>query len=124
VCQPARPVVRGHVLRCETLSGWVIWAVQTFLRFDLAWRNRLQLEPRDLEVLRDLPRGAGIILAANHADETDFKACLEVSRRSGRRFQRLEAFSVERGGPNNQPSGCPANWTAYGGFLLRYYSIP
>ena len=66
--------------------GWVIWAVQTFLRFDLAWRNRLQLEQRDLKVLRDLPQEAGIILAANHADETDFKACLELSRRSGRRF--------------------------------------
>ena len=102
--------------------GWVIRAVQTFLRFDLAWRNRLRLEPRDLDVLRALPRGAGIILAANHADETDFKACLELSRRSGRRFlfmmnreafdegygvagwwlQRLGAFSVERGGLHNE----------------------
>ncbi len=101
---------------------WVIWAVQAFLRFDLARRNRLHLEPRDLEVLRALPRGAGIILAANHADETDFKACLELSRRSGRRFlfmmnreafdegygvagwwlQRLGAFSVERGGRHNE----------------------
>ena len=102
--------------------GWVIWAVQTFLRFDLAWRNRLHLEPRDLDVLRALPPGTGIILAANHADETDFKACLELSRRSGRRFlfmmnrqafdegygvagwwlQRLGAFSVERGGQHNE----------------------
>jgi 1-acyl-sn-glycerol-3-phosphate acyltransferase len=102
--------------------GWVIRAVQTFLRFDLAWRNRLHLELRDLEVLRDLPPGMGIILAANHADETDFKACLELSRRSGRRFlfmmnreafdegygvagwwlQRLGAFSVERGGRHNE----------------------
>ena len=102
--------------------GWVIRAVQTFLRFDLAWRNRLRLEPRDLDVLRALPRGAGVILAANHADETDFKACLELSRRSGRRFlfmmnreafdegygvagwwlQRLGAFSVERGGLHNE----------------------
>lgn len=102
--------------------GWIIRAVQTFLRFDLARRNRLHLEPRDLDVLRALPRGAGIILAANHADETDFKACLELSRRSGRRFlflmnrqafdegyrvagwwlQRLGAFSVERGGLHNE----------------------
>lgn len=102
--------------------GWVIGAVQTFLRLDLAWRNRFHLEPRDLELLRDLPRGVGIILAANHADETDFKACLELSRRSGRRFlfmmnreafgegfgtagwwlQRLGAFSVERGGQSNE----------------------
>jgi hypothetical protein len=98
--------------------GWVIRGVQTYLRFDLAWRNRLLLEPHDLEVLRALPRGAGLILAANHADETDFKVCLELSRRSGRRFlflmnreafdeghgvagwwlQRLGAFSVVRGG--------------------------
>jgi 1-acyl-sn-glycerol-3-phosphate acyltransferase len=102
--------------------GWVIRAVQTFLRFDLAWRNRLRLEPRDMDALRALPGGAGIILAANHADETDFKACLELSRRSGRRFlfmmnreafdegcgvagwwlQRLGAFSVERGGRRNE----------------------
>jgi 1-acyl-sn-glycerol-3-phosphate acyltransferase len=108
--------------RPATPWGWVIWAVQTFLRLDLAWRNQLHLEPRDLEVLRDLPREAGIILAANHADETDFKACLEVSRRLGRRFlfmmnreafdegygvagwwlQRLGAFSVERGGQHNE----------------------
>ena len=102
--------------------GWVIWAVRNYLRLDLAWRNRLRLEPRDLEVLRDLPRGAGLILASNHADETDFKACLELSRRCGRRFlfmmnreafdeghgvagwwlQRLGAFSVERGGQNEE----------------------
>jgi 1-acyl-sn-glycerol-3-phosphate acyltransferase len=100
--------------------GWVIWAVQTFLRFDLSRRNRLRLEPRDLEVLRDLPKGVGIILTPNHADETDFKVCLDLSRRCGRRFlfmmnreafdegfgtagwwlQRLGAFSVERGGQN------------------------
>lgn len=103
-------------------GGWVIRAVQTFLRFDLARRNRLHLEPRDLDVLRSLPQGVGVILTANHADETDFKACLELSRRSGRRFlfmmnreafdewhgaagwwlQRLGAFSVERGGPHNE----------------------
>ncbi len=53
--------------------SWVIWAVQTFLRMDLAWRNRLHLEPRDLGALRDLPPEAGIILTPNHADETDFK---------------------------------------------------
>ncbi len=102
--------------------GWVIRVVQTFLRFELAWRNRLRLEPRDLDVLLALPRGAGVILAANHADETDFEACLELSRRSGRRFlfmmnreafdegwgvagwwlQRLGAFSVERGGLHNE----------------------
>jgi len=73
-------------------------------------------------VLRALPRGAGVILAVNHADQTDFKVCLELSRRAGRRFlfmmnreafdegwgvagwwlQRLGAFSVERGGLHNE----------------------
>ena len=72
--------------RPATPQRWVLWPVQTYLRLDLAWRNRLRLERRDLEVLRDLPRGAGIILTSNHADETDFKACLELSRRCNRRF--------------------------------------
>ena len=98
----------------------MIWGAQILNRLDLAWRNRLRLEERDLEVLRVLPRGAGIILASNHADETDMKACLELSRRCRRRFlymtnreafdegfgiagwwlQRLGSFSVERGGHN------------------------
>ena len=80
------------------------------------------IEPRDLEVLRGLPAGAGVILVSNHADETDMRACLELSRRCGRRFlymmnreafdegfgnagwwlQRLGAFSVERGGQNEE----------------------
>jgi 1-acyl-sn-glycerol-3-phosphate acyltransferase len=103
-------------------SGFVLWAVQTYLRLDLAWRNRLQLELCDLKTLKGLPSGAGLLLASNHADETDFKACLELSRRCNRRFlymmnqeafdegfgiagwwlQRLGAFSVERGGQNDQ----------------------
>jgi 1-acyl-sn-glycerol-3-phosphate acyltransferase len=115
-------MAEGPSFRPAKPRGWVIRAVQTFLRFDLAWRNRLRLGPRDLEVLQSLPRGAGVILAANHADEADFKACLELSRRSGRRFlfmmnrqafdegygaagwwlQRLGAFSVERGGRHNE----------------------
>ena len=37
--------------------GWVIGAVQTFLRFELAWRNRLHLERRDLDMLRACRRG-------------------------------------------------------------------
>src|SRR5690242_20297201 len=112
----------GTSFRRAKPRRWVIGAVQSYLRFDLARRNRLRLEPRDLDVLRALPQGAGIILAANHADETDFKACLELSRRCGRRFlfmmnreafaewhglagwwlQRLGCFSVERGGLHNE----------------------
>jgi 1-acyl-sn-glycerol-3-phosphate acyltransferase len=100
--------------------SWVIAGAQILNRLDLAWRNRLRLRERDLEVLRTLPRAAGIILASNHADETDMKACLELSRRCRRRFlymmnreafdeasglagwwlQRLGSFSVERGGHN------------------------
>jgi 1-acyl-sn-glycerol-3-phosphate acyltransferase len=112
----------GPSFRPAKPRGWVIRAVQTFLRFDLARRNRLHLGPRDLDALRALPRGAGVILAANHADEADFRACLDLSRRWGRRFlfmmnreafdeghgvagwwlQRLGAFSVERGGLHNE----------------------
>src|SRR3954453_10767934 len=66
--------------------GWVIWAAQVLNRLDLAWGNRLRIESRDLEVLRGLPAGAGAILVSNHADETDMRACLELSRRCGRRF--------------------------------------
>jgi 1-acyl-sn-glycerol-3-phosphate acyltransferase len=108
--RPARP------------ARWVIGGAQIFNRLDLAWRNRLRLEERDLEVLRSLPAGAGIILASNHADETDMKVCLELSRRCRRRFlfmmnreafdegfgiagwwlQRLGSFSVERGGQNEE----------------------
>ncbi len=112
----------GMRFRPAKPCGWVIRAVQTFLRFELAWRNRLHFEPRDLDVFRAVPQEAGIILAANHADEADFKVCLELSRRAGRRFlfmmnreafdegygvagwwlQRLGAFSVERGGLHNE----------------------
>ena len=113
---PSRP----RRFRPAKPAGWVIRGAQILNRLDLAWRNRLRLEERDLEVLRALPRGAGIILASNHADETDMKACLELSRRCRRRFlymanreafdegfglagwwlQRLGSFSVERGGHN------------------------
>lgn len=108
--RPARP------------PGLVIWAARILNRLDLAWRNRLRLERRDLEILRDLPPGMGVILSSNHADEVDIRACLELSRRCGRRFlymmnseafdegfgsagwwlRRLGAFSVERGGPNEE----------------------
>ncbi len=108
--------------RPATPWGAVIWAVRNYLKLELAWRNRLRLERRDLQILRDLPPDVGILLASNHADETDFKACLELSGRCNRRFlfmmnreafdeghgiagwwlQRLGAFSVERGGQNHE----------------------
>ena len=129
-CRRSQPIENGQTttisenptFRPAKPVGWVIWGAQILNRLDLAWRNRLRLEQRDLEVLRALPRGAGIILASNHADETDMKACLELSRRCRRRFlymmnreafdegfgiagwwlQRLGSFSVERGGHNDE----------------------
>jgi 1-acyl-sn-glycerol-3-phosphate acyltransferase len=120
VNEQARTISENPTFRPAKAIGWVIRGAQILNRLDLAWRNRLRLEKRDLEILRALPRGAGIILASNHADETDMKACLELSRRCRRRFlfmvnreafdegsglagwwlQRLGSFSVERGGQN------------------------
>ena len=100
--------------------GWVIRVVQTYLQLVLFWRNRLHFEQRDLESMHALPPGSGVILASNHADQTDLKVGLVMSRRCRRRFlfmvnreafdegfgtagwwlQRLGAFSVERGGDN------------------------
>ena len=45
--RPAKPV------------GWIIRGAQVLNRLDLAWRNRLCLDERDLEVLRSLPPGRG-----------------------------------------------------------------
>jgi len=97
---------------------WIIWTVQLWNAIDLAWHNRLRLDPRDLEILKTIPKDSGLILAANHSDEIDPRVCIELSRRSHRRFtyminaeafeewhgiygwllQRLGDFSVERGG--------------------------
>jgi 1-acyl-sn-glycerol-3-phosphate acyltransferase len=118
--------------------GWVIRVVQTYLRLILFWRNRLHVEHRGLEVLRNLPPGSGVILAPNHADETDFKVCLVLSRRCKRRFlfmmnreafdegfgtagwwlQRLGAFSVERGGKNEEAKRYAINLVKRGGEVL------
>ena len=51
---------------------------QVLNHLDMAWRNRLSVDERDLAVLHSLPTGAGILLASNHADETDLKVCLEL----------------------------------------------
>lgn len=73
-------------------------------------------------MVRNLPKGMGVVLVTNHADETDFKVCIELSRILNRHFlymmnreafsegfgtagfwlQRLGAFSVERGGDTAQ----------------------
>ena len=96
----------------------VIWITQFWNALDLAWHNRLRLDPRDLELLKTIPKDSGLLLAVNHSDETDPRVCIELSRRCHRRFtymmnseafeewhgiagwwlQRLGGFSVERGG--------------------------
>jgi 1-acyl-sn-glycerol-3-phosphate acyltransferase len=100
------------------LSPWVLFLVHTYIRIDLFLHNRLHILPADLALLKNLPRNCGIILTSNHADETDFKLCLELSRLINRKFfyftnkeafqemkgfggwilQRIGCFSVERGG--------------------------
>ena len=97
---------------------WIICAVQLYNALDLAWHNRLRLDPRDLKILKNFPKNSGLILAANHSDEMDPRICIELSHRWHRRFtyminteafeewyglggwllQRLGAFSIERGG--------------------------
>lgn len=101
--------------------AWIIRIAQWGNALELAWHTRLALDPRDLDVLRALPADAGFILAVNHADETDLRVCMELARRSRRRFtyminteafeewrglagwwlQRLGGFSVERGGQDH-----------------------
>jgi len=98
-------------------SAWFISAAQQLIRIQLTLKDRLQLHEKDVEILSRLPTGSGVILASNHADETDTRVCLELSRRSRRSFitmcnreafdemrglagwalQRLGYFSVERG---------------------------
>jgi 1-acyl-sn-glycerol-3-phosphate acyltransferase len=98
-------------------TAWFIRAAQTMVRAELALTNRLHLSEQDLDMFRQLPTGSGIILASNHADETDPLICLELSRRSKKQFitmcnreafdefyglaglalQRLGLFSVKRG---------------------------
>jgi 1-acyl-sn-glycerol-3-phosphate acyltransferase len=98
--------------------NWIIKIAQLGVAFDLVWHNRLRLDSCDLEILKTIPQDSGLILTANHADETDFKVSIELSRRSPRKFfymvnseafeeyrgiagwwlQRLGGFSVEKGG--------------------------
>lgn len=98
-------------------AGWFIRAAQEFVRAEFQLKNHLHISDADLNRLRNIPNGCGVTLTSNHADETDPKVCIELSRRSGRRFismcnreafdedyklagwalQRLGYFSVERG---------------------------
>ncbi|MFA5362953.1 MAG: 1-acyl-sn-glycerol-3-phosphate acyltransferase [Candidatus Omnitrophota bacterium] len=113
-----KPVITTSGFHPAKHCRWIIWTVQFWNALDLAWHNRLYLDPRDLEILKTIPKDSGLILAANHSDEMDPRVCIELSRRSHIRFtsminseafeewhglygwllQRLGDFSVERGG--------------------------
>jgi 1-acyl-sn-glycerol-3-phosphate acyltransferase len=99
-------------------AGWLVSVAQTIARVDLSVRNRVHIDAEDLKRIADLPKGAGVILTPNHADEMDPRVCVNLSRLTGRRFifmcnreafdewgglagwgmQRLGLYSVERGG--------------------------
>lgn len=111
-----------HAFIPATPAPWLIRTAQAFVRVNLAFNNRLFIDDRDLETFRKIPPGCGIVLTSNHADEMDPRVCLELSRRSGRRFifmcnreafdeifglagwvlQRLGLFSVERGARDHE----------------------
>jgi hypothetical protein len=113
---PAKVGTRKHFIPARP-TGWLIRAAQELVRVNLSFENKLHVSQEDLSVFRNLPPNAGVILASNHADETDPRVCIELSRLTGRRFilmcnreafdevfgmaghalQRLGYFSVERG---------------------------
>ena len=104
--KPARP------------SALLLTLVQQKLKRDLQKSNAVEINPADLARLTNLPADCGIILTPNHADETDPRVCLDLSRRCRRLFifmcnreafgegrgltglllQAIGYFSVERGG--------------------------
>ncbi len=83
----------------------------------LAWRCRVDLDEESLRRLRNIPKGAGLIVVSNHTDEMDIRVLLEVACRGKKRFrfmvnqeafeemhgfagfwlERIGCFSVERG---------------------------
>ncbi|MBS1991562.1 MAG: 1-acyl-sn-glycerol-3-phosphate acyltransferase [Cyanobacteria bacterium SZAS LIN-3] len=104
--RPARP------------SPWLLKLAQTLIKLDLDRNNKLHIDEKELEILRRLPEGTGLVITPNHADEMDPRLCLDLSRRSMKRFllmcnreafneiyglagiglQGIGYFSVERGG--------------------------
>ncbi len=91
--------------------AWAIGLAQAWTTLDLAWHNRLHLDPNDLAILTTIPKGCGLILAANHCDETDPKVLFELSRRSRRRFSYMmnaEAFE---------------EWHGLAGWLLQWLGV-
>ena len=53
----ARIIAESPSFRPAKPIGWVIADAEILNRVDLAWRNRLRLEERDLEILRASSRG-------------------------------------------------------------------
>lgn len=63
-------------------------------------RCRVVFSEETLNQLKSIPRGSGLILVSNHADEMDIRVYMEFARRAGRRFQFMvnaEAFEEMRG---------------------------
>lgn len=67
-------------------TQWFIKFTQEVCRFNLALKNKLHLAENDLHNLLKIPRGSGIVLTSNHADEADPQVCFELARRSKKRF--------------------------------------
>ncbi len=109
--RPKRPFIPARP------ADWLIKTAQEVVRAQLSLKNKVEVQKTEIEILRQLPPGAGVVLTSNHADETDPRVVIELSRRSGKRFismcnreafdenfglagwalQRLGHFSVERG---------------------------
>ena len=83
--EQARTSSENPTFRPAKPIGWVIRGAQHLNRVDLAWRNRLGLEERALELLR--ASVAGLESSSPPTAPTRrIKVCLELSRRCRRRF--------------------------------------
>lgn len=83
-------------------TGWAIKLVQQLARLNLFLKNKIQLAEQDLLHFHKIPKGAGVILTSNHADEADPQVCFELSRRANKHFITMcnrEAFDEAFGIP-------------------------
>lgn len=101
---------------------WSIIPYGIYTAIELALRCRLVFSLETLQQLKKIPRGAGLILVSNHADEMDIRVYMEFARQAGKRFQfmvnaeafeemhgfagfwmtRVGCFSVERGASDSK----------------------
>ncbi len=99
-----------------------IWIWQHLSFLELKTKVKLHINPAEIKPLSSISPKTSLILIANHSDELDPRICMEVSRRSGRRFtfmanseiykewfgiarwclQYIGSFSVERGAQDHQ----------------------